>query len=66
MLWKDILKHLIMNQDIISQPPLFRELIFSKKVNKAMKMLTQQYYGQKFTNLIGTNILKIVFDFITY
>ena len=31
-----------------------------------MKILTKQYYGYKFTNLIGTNILQIVIDFIIY
>ena len=31
-----------------------------------MKVLTKQYYGYKFTNLIGINTLQIVFDFITY
>ena len=49
------MKHLIMNQDK-SKSPLFHELTFFKKVNKAMKMLTKQYYRYKFTNLIGTNI----------
>ena len=48
------------------KPQLFHELILLKKVNKAMKILTKQHYGYKFTNLIGTNILQIVFVFITY
>ena len=33
---------------------------------KAKKMLIKQYYRYKFTNLIGTNILHTVFNFITY
>ena len=49
-----------------SKPPLFHELNLFKKINKVMKMLTKQYYGYKFTNLIRTNILKIVFDVIIY
>ena len=49
-----------------SKPPLFQELTFLKKVNKAMKMFTKQYCGYKFTYLIGANILQIVSNFITY
>ena len=37
-----------------------------KKVIKAKKMLIKQYYRYKFTNLIGTNILHTVFNFIIY
>ena len=42
------------------------KVIFAKKVTKAMKILIKQYYGYMFANLIGTNTLQIVFDFIIY
>ena len=38
-----------------SKSPLFHELNIFKKINKAMKILIQQYYRYTFTNLIGTN-----------
>lgn len=62
--------YLIMNQDLTSQNIHFPWTNFFKKVNKAMKMLTREYYGYHFANLIRANILQIVlvinYSIVTY
>ena len=66
MRWKFVLKHLIMNQDLTHQNLHFSmSWSFFKKLATQWKCETKQYYGHQLTNLIWTNILQILFDFIT-